>query len=282
MKNWADYLDEKGMIRHLPGPAPHGDQTVNGGGDAINREGHVAFCYEVGNSMGVYSWAQATSLFPGRAIDLEEVIWLCMDTNAGCFTRYWQAPYNKADDEDFGTSRDQFEPVMIPALIQRLSIANQILTMVEMRNGALPNLNIEKGDLNGDALFPDNWAALYRAKSGSGNEIRIFLGDLYLFIQVLIRVFLSYKKEEREPGVFKRTNVGDSLNLTMRTIWGWYCRSTWPSKLSAWVFGKFVYGGVQYQLDVYFAPKHAPPINECYRPIVSKVFPKPIFFDSVT
>lgn len=272
MKQWKDYLDEKGMIRHLPGPEPLGDGTPNGGGDAINRHGHVDFCYQLVNQLSLLSYNQMLDIFPSSPIDLHEVIWLCMDKKAGCFARYWQAPYNNALDQKFGTGRDQFEPPMIAGLLKRDITCFQILKMTEMREGAMPNLNIAEGDLNGDALFPDNWAALYRAKATNGDEIRIFLGDLYLIFQVIIRCILSHKDHD---------DVGDSLNITMRTILGAHVRPTWASRLACWLFGKFIYGGVQYQLDVYFKPNHAPPINECYRPIVSKVFPKPFFIDSV-
>lgn len=273
MKDWDNFFDSKGTVIHTPGAiADDGDGTESGGGDAINRTGHYYFllwCHDLlFHGVVVSGSAQMPTTILRQK--MQDQLLLNWDDNEKCICRYWKA-YPNSTDADWGVGRDQFMPPTITALLLDCAWAKLLLGYVERRNGLLPNIHPEKSDWNGDALWPDNWASLYRA-AREDKPLKILAGDLFRFLAIAIRIIKSGIKNEKN-GLYD--DVGDSINLTQELMLFKLLAPGLMSTIQCWLFGFLVYGGVQYQWDVYFAPPHAPPFDELARPVIGYVFPRP-------
>lgn len=268
MKRQADYFDEKGVLIHRPGPIKNGgDGTETGGGDSINREGHYWFTLWAQNQIG------PTHFYADRELKINDVISLNWNKRAGCVIRHWKG-YNKAFDQQYGTSRDQFMPIAIAGLVHESIRGLKLFEYYKKRLGMMPNFRPLRGDWDGDFLLPDHRGSLHRAYSGNHSlNLTMIIGDVFRFFSVLVRILRSHLDHD---------NVGDSLNLNQEIILGVLKHSTWFTKLTAWAWAKFVYGGPQYQLDWYFRHRHAPPINELYRTIHEVIYPKPLWGRTVS
>lgn len=265
-KNWADFFDEKGILIHRPGP--DFDGTPSGGGDSINRIGHFWFCFKAQEEV-----FGNVRLFPADALSysrgLNASILLSWDHEAGCVARHWKG-YPDASRGQYGTSRDQFMPITVAALMGDTFRGYKLLDYACRRHGMMPNFRPLAGDFHGDFLLPEHWSTLLRANIHTGRlgKVAMFLGDLWRWLPILIRILITH---------WDHDNTGDSLNLNQEILLGVIRRPNPVTRLQAWFFGRFVYGGPQYQLDRYFRQPHAPMINELYQPLVERFYPSPMF-----
>lgn len=261
MKHWRFYIDEKGCIIHKPGNEDQGgDGTPTGGGDSSNRCGHYWFtAFFTGHNP-----AEASGV---KDINTQGLInW---SKRAGCIIRHWRG-YNKAFDKQYGTSRDQFMPFAIAALVHNTIRGHKLFDYYKRRHGMMPNFRPLKGDWHGDFLLPDHRSSLIRANPKTKRlGFKIIFGDVWRFFHMVIRVILSHINHDKW--------VGDSLNFNQEIILGLAKQPWFLTKLTGFLWAKLVYGGPQWQLDHYFRQSHAPPINDLYRPIHDKYYPEPLF-----
>ena len=273
MKNWSLFFDEKGMLTHI-GTDRHiayvDDGTPTGGGDAINREGHFWFPYYLIQEL----MPMELKRFPARAITIANVIWLNWSAENKFTCRYWKA-HPDPQDAQYGTSRDQGLPILLAALVSWTIRGHVMMSTLHSRWGMFPNLQPTKGDWNGDLMFPDHWSSAYRAAHIKGVKawLIIWIGDIWRTGSILWRIKNSWAKDDK--GL--RDDVGDSLNLNMEVLLSRFLRPTWLTWIHAQLWGRFVHGGPQWQLDAYFRQPHAPPINELYQPLTKHFFPPPYF-----
>lgn len=277
MKNWDNYFDEKGVLVHIgteKNPNPEGikdanDGTPTGGGDSLNREGHFWFtwwCFKKLRLPDAYAL-----IFQSFGIGPANVFKINWDSIEKFACRYWKA-HPDSTDEHYGTSRDQGFPALIMGLVNDCARSIQMLKYLENRNGMFPNLQPYKGDWNGDIMMPEHWSSAYRALDLDQHWAKIWFGDLWRFMPLFVRIYKSYEKDANGF----RDNVGDSLNLNLEILLGVLRRPNIITRTQAWLWGKLVYGGPQYQLDAYFRQPHAPPINELYQPIHKIIYPTPL------
>lgn len=254
MKNMSDYYDENGIIIHKPGPT--GDETQTGGGDSINREGHYWFY-----KFFFDKYFSAPALYKPfcdniqRPISVNEVCLINWNKKAKCVIRHWKG-YKKAFDPQYGTSRDQFMPIAISALLYDSIRGHKLFEYYQSRCGMMPNLRPSKGDWNGDILGFEHRSSLHRANPETKKQnTMMILGDIARLFSAVIRIFKTRRDHD---------DVGDSLNLNQEIILGVALHSNFITRFTAKIWAKHVYGGPQYQLDHYFRHDHAPPINELY------------------
>lgn len=273
IKRLDKYFDEKGIMIHFPGPIEEGgDGTATGGGDSINREGHFWFAIWAAN-MHLKSVTRYYRGRPELSLNINTVIATNWSRAAGCVIRHWKG-YNKAFDKQYGTSRDQFMPIAIAGLVYDSIRGHKLFSYYKKRYGMMPNFRPHKGDWNGDFLLPDHRSSLHRANPINKRlNLTMIIGDVFRFFSVLVRIVRSHLDHD---------NVGDSLNLNQEVLLGILKHETWLTKLTAFIWAKFVYGGPQFQLDWYFRHSHAPPINELYRGIHEHYYPKPMWPQAVS
>jgi len=258
VKDWANYFDEKGILIHIPGEEYDG--TLTGAGDSINRLGHYWFCYFA--SLKLEDLDHVRTFPRGNMPGLNQAILISWDHKENCVARHWKG-YPNATDEQYGTSRDQFMPITMAALYCFVPRGIHLLNYAFRHFGCMPNFKPWRGDFNGDFLFPDHWSSLVRACQYSKWYVYplMWLGDVWRIGSVLVR--LSVLKRDK-------TNVGDSLNLTMELILGQIEKPNFLTRFAARLFAKHSPITPQEQMDYYFHQEHAPPINELYRPLIKK------------
>lgn len=248
MKKLSQFIGPYGLIRHL------NDGTESGGGDTLNREGHYWFIRKFDHLTIPYFKLNWGELFV-RDLHFDDVIARLWFDNF--LVRYPEGPYNNPWFGKFYTSRDQLE-----AMLRPLRMWNQkefwIIEQYLYKNNWLgPGL---------DPFFKECFTIFQKAEKDFAKRFLVYLGDFIQFGSVLVRCLVSW---------FDKTNVGDSVNMTQALIYENEINKTWVARLNAWVFGKFVYGGVMYQLRTYFnppSPHIAPPIDVMYQPLVQHFF----------
>lgn len=233
-------------------------------------------------------------------ISFEESIVLLEPKKDGNLVRYNKFPYNDPFDKNgFATSRDQTEPNIVAAgfrkdkeFIKRVFLAN-VKNWFRYPNGdtMLLSLNIyiraafEAGYKWTAILYPllfvldlnllANSSLITFLKSREPGPVRKFLADklgLYFFVQ-------DYSKSNNPTNpdawsVHGKTNVGDDINHTQILLQSANTLATPTSWFARFIY-KFRKYGVQYAFDYYHRPEtHGNPLNELYRPIISKWFSK--------
>jgi hypothetical protein len=247
MKNWADYLDEKGLVVQKKDATGFGD-----GGDSLNRSSVTVFLSRLSG--------------PTPLLDCHDVD-LILGNGDGRFRRSWHPDkwYNNFDR----TSRDQLTPLVImggnlnmrPMLKQIFfnHLKRGLLfayntrrnfmypTLEEHQRLSTPDVAWDYSWKVPDFTGPEFWALYIR-----GFECKLLYPLLYLFDihTALGALVLRYQKE---VDVINHAVVLEYAKVRMDTFWMKLARKLTPRTL------------LQERLDVFFGPEIEPPINELYR-----------------
>lgn len=273
MKNWAEFVDEKGFIGHKQddGSLEFGDGTARLGAFYIYR-------YPIGKDLKA---KLDLCRIPSSSIGIWE------------YTRHWDRSEWWGQGQIM--SRDNLIPIWIAATLYRTEHAEEISFLLKIRSGFCWNEKHIWPKPTDRKKIPDYINVFFRkmmetrravAETEYARTTWLWLYDLETLISTVITVLKSRKNPE---------NTSDDINLQLILIFAQIVHPTWPIRLAKWLyinyrqappspagtpitvrfqpmqeFGINVTPVAQAVLNSYYGNEYAPPMYDVAQPCIER------------